>query len=845
MANFRDATLHVEMGFGAGLLDTPTWTDVTSYVRDIRTVRGRNHELDRIEAGEATLVLDNNDGRFTPLNTAGAYYPDVRPMTHVRIYADYGTATYPIWRGYVERWPLSFPGLQDSVVEVTCVDLFKALSLADVVFDDIYPTLVLGKSPVAFWRMSGASATADSADPGGHTLTWNNAPTTEAAGVWDEDEAVTLDGVDQYASVANEADVELRATASYEFWFKPTPFAADSTDTFNTDDTWECPAGVTVAMFDVWGGGGGGDSTLGSEGYSVGGGGGGGGGFVQAILAVTPGNVYTIDVGAAGTAGNDGADSTVKLGATELIRAYGGKAGENLAGGAGGDGGDVISGALIWFDYRGGSGGNTVRSPGTGGGEAGAETGAGVDGAGSPFPSTDGGAGGSSSADGGDGGDGGDGQAATGTNGAAGSAPGGGGGGGGYDSGNPNTGGAGAAGRVVIRSFTDATTSLFCIRSSADGSLIEIVVDQDGKVYLYPTLGAHVGSLIGTIAFNTWHHCVVVRRWSGSDVTYLAAYLDGNNVWADSSPSYSPPSTTWTTAVGRRAVNNDQYFKGSISEIVVYDYELTQNEISLLYDTQVEKFASERTDQRITHVLDSFGYNLRALEEGQTTMEATDPQVGYLDEIGRAVDTELGVFFMDGAGNATFHDRHFRLIEQSAATAIFGPDSGSGEIPYHDLTPSYDDDNVRNKISITPNVDTTETAVATDDDSIDTYGVRSFRRTTYPASVDEANDMALHLLGTYAEPHIRVGSIEMRLGDDTTLWPIALGGEIGNRYTIKKTMAGDDLDLDVYLERIEHEISRDKTWQVRWELSPAGSGDFWVLGDAELSLLGETTRLAF
>lgn len=57
----------VEVAFDGGPFSSSyTWTDVSDYVEAFKVKRGRNSELDRIEAGTLSLTLDNSDGRFTP-----------------------------------------------------------------------------------------------------------------------------------------------------------------------------------------------------------------------------------------------------------------------------------------------------------------------------------------------------------------------------------------------------------------------------------------------------------------------------------------------------------------------------------------------------------------------------------------------------------------------------------------------------------------------------------------------------------------------------------------------------------------------------------------------------------
>jgi hypothetical protein len=66
----------------------PTFSqDITAYFREASTHRGAARELERIEAGTATVTLDGRDGRFTPFNPDSPYYPNILPMRRMRIMA--------------------------------------------------------------------------------------------------------------------------------------------------------------------------------------------------------------------------------------------------------------------------------------------------------------------------------------------------------------------------------------------------------------------------------------------------------------------------------------------------------------------------------------------------------------------------------------------------------------------------------------------------------------------------------------------------------------------------------------------------------------------------------------
>lgn len=127
-----DVSVTVEAAFGSDPLAVPVWTDITAYVRQFSTERGRSHVLDEMQAGVATLVLSNNDSRFDPSNTTSPYTPNVRVFTPVRIRATHSAVTYDLYRGFATGWPQSYPAFKDSIVVLNCVDAFRLMAMHDV-----------------------------------------------------------------------------------------------------------------------------------------------------------------------------------------------------------------------------------------------------------------------------------------------------------------------------------------------------------------------------------------------------------------------------------------------------------------------------------------------------------------------------------------------------------------------------------------------------------------------------------------------------------------------------------------------------------------------------------------
>lgn len=116
----------------SGILGTNTlgpgdsWTDVTAYVQSLQTFHGRSHDLDAFQAGTATVVLKNRDGRFSSENSSGPYYGTIFPARPIRIKATYNSITYPVWFGRIDSWEDSYPGTGvDVVTTLSCTDMFR------------------------------------------------------------------------------------------------------------------------------------------------------------------------------------------------------------------------------------------------------------------------------------------------------------------------------------------------------------------------------------------------------------------------------------------------------------------------------------------------------------------------------------------------------------------------------------------------------------------------------------------------------------------------------------------------------------------------------------------------
>ena len=120
---------------GTGILaDAPAdVVDVSDIALRVSIRRGRNRVLNSFEAGQATVVLEDENGDYNPQNSSSPYFGKLLPLRKIRIYADYddgsGLDRYYLFSGYITSFDNTFRLGNDEVSTVTfqCVDAFRLL----------------------------------------------------------------------------------------------------------------------------------------------------------------------------------------------------------------------------------------------------------------------------------------------------------------------------------------------------------------------------------------------------------------------------------------------------------------------------------------------------------------------------------------------------------------------------------------------------------------------------------------------------------------------------------------------------------------------------------------------
>jgi hypothetical protein len=115
-----------------GVLDNTEYTlsgdkffDITDRLVTASTSRGKSQALDRIDAGQLAIAVDNSDRLFDPLYEAGFYFGQLIPGREIRISCN----GYPVIYGYVDDLDIGYEPGDRSVVSFQASDGLSNLTI--------------------------------------------------------------------------------------------------------------------------------------------------------------------------------------------------------------------------------------------------------------------------------------------------------------------------------------------------------------------------------------------------------------------------------------------------------------------------------------------------------------------------------------------------------------------------------------------------------------------------------------------------------------------------------------------------------------------------------------------
>ena len=102
----------------------PIFYDITDRVTSVNVSRGKNRQLERYNAGRATVSLNNQDRLFDPLNTDSVLFGNIIPRRQIRV----RSGGYDQFFGVVEDWNFDYDVSGVSTAQIAAADGFSLLA---------------------------------------------------------------------------------------------------------------------------------------------------------------------------------------------------------------------------------------------------------------------------------------------------------------------------------------------------------------------------------------------------------------------------------------------------------------------------------------------------------------------------------------------------------------------------------------------------------------------------------------------------------------------------------------------------------------------------------------------
>ena len=148
-------TLSVQIAFNPTNIQslTQTWTDVTPYVRDFTTKLGRQHFLDRVEAGTLNMTVNERTGFFLNGSVNGTGYV-IQPRLPIKVTATWSGTTYPVFYGLIDSIDEKITDQLNVDLTINATDLVKFLSLRYMASTNFWSQYVTGTSAVDWYQFT-------------------------------------------------------------------------------------------------------------------------------------------------------------------------------------------------------------------------------------------------------------------------------------------------------------------------------------------------------------------------------------------------------------------------------------------------------------------------------------------------------------------------------------------------------------------------------------------------------------------------------------------------------------------------------------------------------------------
>jgi hypothetical protein len=404
---------------------------------------------------------------------------------------------------------------------------------------------------------------------------------------------------------------------------------------------------------------------------------------------------------------------------------------------------------------------------------------------------------------------------------------------------------------ITSKNYTfpvDATDAAIGLQHIPGTERHRAYVRERGNIYSTPYGWDRVvdDRTAGFITDAQWHYLAISLLPHPDDPTkYGIAWRFDDLDWV------GPPNATHTV-FGINSIHIDattnwggQLSKLAVARMAFYPYDIGAERREAHYRRGIG-YRGETVQERATRLLTKWWRGGFTVHPGAgLTLPADHGYTGssLLAALEEIASTDEGLVYSSPAGPPVVESSDTRHRPEAFTGLVFGEDAAAGEFPYESLTFDYDPTYVYSTISLTrpgrsDPVELTDPVVEAQ------VGQRVFSKQLNVGTDYELEQAAIYYQRRYGQGRMRVQSMTLNPAANPELWPVVLGLDISKRVTIRRRPAyGPVISADYYVESVKHDVDKEKsTWLATFELSPAFiDGPGWIAGDPAHSVLGEST----
>lgn len=349
-------------------------------------------------------------------------------------------------------------------------------------------------------------------------------------------------------------------------------------------------------------------------------------------------------------------------------------------------------------------------------------------------------------------------------------------------------------------------------------------------------------------ADGAWHHCTLnLTGGNAWNATVDGAVTTGVAITATPASAIDNVYALATSAFG------DPLAAISVANFCLYQTALSATQINSHYQRGIG-YLGEKSGTRALRLLTKYWSTNVVTDTGVTSMATDFSYSGrsMLDVLQEIADTENGLVWADAAGVVHQDSRETRYTAVTSTTSqfTFGENSGAGELPYEELEYDFDPTYVYSEADLTAGGSGNQLAPVVNATSQTAYGQRILSKTLQMQNDWDVNQAGLFYVQRYAKPAgatgtgvpPRVSKMTLNPAANPALFTAVLSMDIGTRITVKRRTSAVTISGDYYVEQINHDASGDaSSWTTDLQLSPVFVSQPWILGDAVKGVLGSTT----